>query len=230
MEITDILMEYLRYMDNEESHSHRNDDGSDKSFHASTFFTCYRKRILARKPGLIRTPTEAPLLFRFRQGHLFEEIMAHSLMWAGVLLESEVPVRDGEFSGRIDFVVASMDRIGIVELKTVHPFALDKIKRDGLYKHHRAQVMWYYDIMKKTEAWKEVDFMKLIYVGIADSRVLEFNIPYDPVFMEEIEKDKAILLDYYNIGATPPCLEKGNWQCKGRCEFYENYCREEQDA
>ncbi|MBU2249219.1 MAG: PD-(D/E)XK nuclease family protein [Gammaproteobacteria bacterium] len=229
MNVNDLMLDYLRFIDTEDSRDHRNEDGSDKSFHASTFFECLRKRWLARQPHIKRAEIDAPLLFRFKQGNLWEELYARAFMWKGILLEREVPLRDGEFSGRVDFLITPTEGLGIVELKTVHPFALNIIKSKGMYKHHKAQVMWYFDVMKRTEQWKEVSFMKLIYAGIADSRCMEFNIPYDPYFIEEIEADKAKLLDYYNNNIEPATLEKGNWQCK-RCVFYETYCKEDQEA
>ena len=180
MNVNEVMLNYLQFIDQEDSKEHRNKDGSNKSFYASTFFTCLRKRWLGRQPNIKRTPIDPPLLFRFKQGNLWEELYARAFMWKGVLLNREIPLTDGEFSGRVDFVITPPEGMGIVELKTVHPFALDKIKKEGMYRHHKAQIMWYYDVMKRTEEWKEVSFMKLVYAGIADSRCIEFNLQPDP--------------------------------------------------
>ena len=221
----DTLMEYLIHMDAEGSKDHRQADGSDNSFHASTFFMCLRKRWYSRQPGVQRNPTDPPLLYRFQGGKNWEEVFAKAFMHKGILIEREVPVRDGEFSGRVDFVInePATDTLGIVELKTVHPFGYDKIQREGMYRHHKAQVMWYYHNMKKDERWKEVSFMKLVYCSIADSRCTEFTIPYDEFFIQEVQADGAKLMDYYQHGIAPEPLPKNDWQCK-KCEFNGVYC------
>ena len=217
--VKEILFNHLTTEDSKQSEEHRDSEGCAKHFYPSEFFLCLKKRYLSRIPNIKRAPKEAPQLFRFAQGHFFEDLLGEALQSVNIVVHREIPLSDGEFSGRVDFLTLIDDKATAIELKTVHPFALDKLKREGYYKHHKAQIMWYYRLLKNSDKFT-VDQMKLFYAGIADSRCIEFTIPYDPFFMEEVDADIAKLMDYWEKKIEPP--KEKSWQCK-YCD-YKEYC------
>lgn len=218
MDLNGVIYDYLFDLNEAENVHHVTPEGTKKHFYISEFFSCKRKRIFDRTPNIPKVPIDKPLLYRFELGNKWEDIYREAFEKKGILKSTQEIVEDGEFSGKVDFIVDDMG-LGIIELKTVHPWAFKHIKAEGAYKGHKAQVMWYFHKLKETALWKDLKYMKLLYASIADSMSLEVHVPYDHGFIQEIEQDKAEVLSYFSTNTIP--LEEPSFRCK-KCVYREN--------
>lgn len=238
--LKELLLSYLQHKNDVESIDHQTEEGTSKHFYPSEVFLCKRKRYLSRIPNVEKTEEAPSRLIKFVQGKFWEDIIEEMLKQETRFVDKQVRVEipEWDMAGNADFIALNeKGEAGVVELKTCHPFALDKLNREGLYKHVRAQAWIYFKHLKDKY---DLKWCRVFYISIADSRTMEFciindNWTLDSEFAREVKEDAEYVVKCYQIRKLPEPLprvfnKKGtlspNWQC-GYCPYYTHNCKEE---
>lgn len=146
------------------------------SLHPSSLGLCERRAIL-EATELPTNPIDPRLLRVFSAGEIFEAWVSEALQEAGIAVASQVPVRKGAFSGRIDAILAVNHSFHILEIKTVHSRAFWHGRKDGQmpYEHHIHQV-WAYQTMLQEWDGQKLSYPILCYISKDDLAIREFQI------------------------------------------------------
>lgn len=212
------------------------EDRQATSFHISRLGLCPRKSYLMRLPDIKKEPTPVSTLINFGIGHYWHDLYREALSEEGYEPVCEYPVEDGDWHGKIDFIVKDENGKGIIELKTAHPFAFDKYFKNGLPidHHYILQLTEYYLLLNKKE---KIDWAKVCIRSKADGRSEEIMIWSNDVkpttfVVNTINLLKAELCDAWEAekipSVLPMCKGKWNWECSS-CEYRGSYCQQELD-
>lgn len=215
--LTDRLDKYVESI-------HANDEDRTKHIHVTDLSRC-PVGVFLEKTGVRKGDAGVGKLRRFEVGHQVEEFVRRALDAAGII-SKEIPPKqrlewpDFNLVGTPDLFVNDKGVLAVVEVKSIHPFALDNMGGKP-HPHYVEQLCLYLD--------RFTDHIgRLLYVSL-DGRTEEYVIKYDKQ-IADAAKDKAkILAEAVKSGVRPPLLpylvedvdKKGNvvWKLDWRVKY-----------
>lgn len=223
---------------------------------ASTTGKCHRQRILKRIGEKGKALTAA-VLRTFAVGNIVHDWVENAVKAYDQIISIENPLTWRTVRGRSDIIyqtgtgppTAISPTIGICDIKSVSPFAMDKVasgQKDTSFDQLQIGV-YAHAIINDPEQVRAVqpDMIKglpvsegkILYVSREDLKLVEVNFPITKELLAEVEDDYTRLdkeFETFNVSTTntlPSVLPlkpdgKEQWQCD-YCEFRMSRCRDE---
>lgn len=163
------------------------------------------------------------VLRRFDAGHAIEERVIEAYKHAKVLVISQVPVMWNEYNmvGSADAIIKEGNQHWLIEIKSIHTFAIDHLyKEDKVHAHYEQQVMLYWSKLKEIYP----DLKARIYYEALDGRTFEKEIQYDPeVVTKALDKAKGLhecIINNKKPEKSPEfLLEDDKWKLDWRTKY-----------
>lgn len=166
------------------------DEGRAGCLHPSSLYGCQRRAIFEYMGKEETHPISPRSLRVFKMGHIAEELVLEALEMEGVLVDTQVPVARGLWSGNIDAIVEQDGKQYILELKTVHSRAFHWAAKErrrrllGLgssmpYDSHIFQVLAYDLLLPQPEGNPRLP-PHILYISKDDLLMEEFIIQRVP--------------------------------------------------
>lgn len=171
----------------------------DDHWHASSLAKCPREQYFERL-GVAPTqkPTGAKVL-RWQVGHKVEEVIRPYLLGLYPNLQSNVRLSKGSLTGEYDNY--DPDSKTLIEIKSVHPFAMGHLeKKPEPYLHHIVQNHAYVELMGG-----EPERITFIYIGL-DGRLMDVTIEVDPEYLSLVRKRLTALDEAWEAKTPPDCI------------------------
>jgi len=184
-------------------------------FRVSGMGQCFRKRLYERT-NAESMPLDDRTLRVFMVGNLYHKYLQSVCKDAGVLVESELEVKDDIFNikGHIDAIVKIGDEHVLYDFKTVNSRKFTYIKKEG-DPHYVKQLLTYLWLAPKKYNIKEA---RLLYISKDDMRMYEQMYTLDDNYIESIKKEMEELNRY--LKDEPEEIDNSpmqDWEC--------NYCQ-----
>lgn len=203
----------------------------ERRFRISEMGLCPRARVLKRRGvAALRKFTDFDL-WRFKMGHIIHGWLQTELQKAGVLVDCETEVGDGEdFRGYHDGRLVLDGRECIVEIKTMGPFFYNRLaaqkgplEENHIVRRYVRQLMTYCHF-----AGVEEGRLLLVRMSLEDSKAGRQHPPVMELgyrladWRQDIEAEIAALKGWWRRGELPPCTcaDGDGWWVK-RCDYYD---------
>lgn len=175
-------------------------------WHASSMAECPRSHYFKRMGvPAINKPTAAKIL-RWQAGHIIEGIIRPHLLliYPDMISNMRLTSKKLDLTGEFDNY--SPKEKTLIEVKSVHVFAPDKIERSGEpYLNHEYQNHAYKLLMDEVEMAVE----KIVYIYIAlDGRILAIDTQIQSDILDNLKKRLEVLRKALETKTLPPCFCK----------------------
>ena len=191
----------------------------------SSMGQCYRKRFWDRA-GEFKEPYDIHTLKIFDEGHKAHEYWQSKLKKQGILISAEEEFTDKELNlkGHCDAIVKVNGEYILYDIKTVHPFKFNHLKRGEADRQYIMQLMAYvYMARKKYKGLKEA---RLLYHAKDPHGYRNMEKVYfiNDRIIEEIRQEIDCLNNYWESGLVPPAEPSMSFECgycrHSQCESY----------
>lgn len=225
------LLPLRTYYDQMLQKNHASDEDRTRNLHVTDLNRCPCGVWLEKTGRFKRNEGESgdneSRLRRFEVGHTIEAEVGKSLSLAGLVVGEHTRLEWPEYNmvGSLDRLLCEGGQYTVVEIKSIHPFALDKMvdsvtKKMKPHEHYVEQLMLY---MEKLKVKYPNIKGKLFYFSL-DGRTAEFDIEYDGVVIAKAHAKAKALHEAITKGIRPEAApdlvqENGKWSVNWKAKY-----------
>lgn len=184
MDITKATHDYVKKL-------HEDDEDRTRTLHVTDITSRCPVGVVLEKAGKVVAVKGSGKQLRFEVGHIVEELTRKALKEAGVIhkgQKKQYSWPELNMTGTPDIGIVDGKQHILVEVKSIHPNALDKM--DGKAHPHYIEQLQVYLSEYRKEFPEAVG--KLFYLSL-DGRTAEFSMAYDQAIVDGVMKRAAIL-------------------------------------
>lgn len=178
-----------------------------KHFHASSIAECPRAHFYKRLGIEPVTTPGAGKMLRWDVGHKMEEAIRPHLQNVFPNLISNQRFTNEELDLTGEFDNYDPDTNQLIEIKSVHPFAIKHLERENKpHLHYRWQQHAYKLLLEAEDM--PVDNITFVYLAL-DGRVMVFETKPDPIIEKDVTSRLKGLRNHWDKKTLPPCICMG---------------------
>lgn len=181
-----------------------NEERVYEHWHASSIARCPAEHYFLRKgEPVVNEPTSA-LMLRWQVGHHMETGIRPYLqqLYPNVMVNQRLTSQEWDLTGEYDLY--DPDSETLIEVKSVHPYAIGHLEKEGKPHLHYILQNHAYKILLE-ETGYHVKQIVFVYLSL-DGRVLTFTIQPDDEYEGNVKKRLTTLSEAWENDIPPVCI------------------------
>ena len=168
-------------------------------------------------------PHPPEVLRIFEVGNIYHEYIQDIMRKRGIMEYCEYRMTDKHRVGHLDMIINIGGKRVLYDIKTCNAKSFDYKTPNKIDKHHKHQILTYYQMFKAKHPDIEVDECKMLYVRKDDFTCQEIRIPITEETLMDVDSDWFAMIKAKRDGKEPEANPQ-HWECRycvfnTQCEF-----------